>query len=109
MGDFTGEVLGLPLSLDRAEQDRGVLAASNQDVEAEVLEKITNEVLWHEFYKTLATLKERDAKVMKALLVDELTEREVASEVGISQKTVNNIKKRHIPLFQEALKPFTQD
>lgn len=109
MGNFTGEVLGLPLSLDRANEEGGFVVIDNQDVEEEVLQSIAYELLWNEFYKTLATLKDRDAKVMKAWLVEQLTEREIATLVGISQKTVNNIKKRHLPLFQEALKEFTQE
>ena len=35
-----------------------------------------------------------------------MKEREVAEVVGISQKTVNNIKNKHLPKIQEKLKPW---
>lgn len=35
-----------------------------------------------------------------------MTERDVANELGVSQKTVNNVKRKYLPIIQEELKPW---
>ena len=51
-------------------------------------------------------VSERDKSVLKLTFLYEMKEREVAEVVGISQKTVNNIKNKHLPKIQEKLKPW---
>jgi transposase len=41
---------------------------------------------------------------MKLTLIDGLTEREVAKEIGVSSKTVNNKKQKYLPIIREKLK-----
>ncbi|GAB7231283.1 sigma-70 family RNA polymerase sigma factor [Facklamia hominis] len=101
----TGELIahlrmGRPLSLDQINGSTNFDATSLDDpvVEAEA------SLLYEAFDAVLDEFSERDKLIMSLLLIDELTEREVAEIVGCSQKTVNNTKRKLLPIIQEALK-----
>ena len=93
---------GLPLSLDTAEEEYDFEVASIQNIEDIVTYKLLEEA----FLEVISEFSERDKKVLKLLFLYEMKEREVAEVVGISQKTVNNIKNKHLPKIQEKLRPW---
>ena len=92
---------GLPLSLDAAkEYDFEVTSVKNTE------DIVTYKLLEEAFLEVISEFSERDKKVLKLLFLYEMKEREVAEVVGISQKTVNNIKNKHLPKIQEKLRPW---
>lgn len=93
---------GHPLSLDVAEDKYGFEVASVQNIEDIVAYKL----LEGAFLEVISEFSERDKKILKLLFLYEMKEREVAEVVGISQKTVNNIKNKHLPKIQEKLRPW---
>lgn len=92
--------MGLPLSLDRICEETNFEATTQQNVE----EAAEYHLLYEAFEEVLDDFSERNKMIMTHLLIDEMTEREVAEIVGCSQKTVNNTKKKLLPIIQEALK-----
>lgn len=100
----TGEPLvqlkmGMPLSLDRISEDTNFEATAQSNVE----EDAEAHLLYEAFEEVLNDFSERNKLIMSLLFIEELTEREVADIVGCSQKTVNNTKKKLLPIIQEAL------
>lgn len=93
---------GLPLSLDVAEEEYDFEVTSIQNTEDIVIYKLLEEA----FLEVISEFSERDIKVLKLLFPYEIKEREVAEVVGISQKTVNNIKNKNLPKIQEKLRPW---
>ncbi|OLS02591.1 sigma factor-like helix-turn-helix DNA-binding protein [Tissierella creatinophila] len=96
--------MGLPLSLNQAREEQGFEAKSETNVEEEVAYKI----LLDELLNILDELNDKDSKAMKLVLIEGLSEREVAKEIGMSRKTVNNRKKKYLPIIQEKLKDWTK-
>lgn len=96
--------MGLPLSLNQAKEEQGFEAKSETNVEEEVAYKI----LLDELLNILDELNDKDSKAMKLVLIEGLTEREVAKEIGMSRKTINNRKKKYLPIIQEKLKDWTK-
>lgn len=92
--------MGLPLSLDRIAEDTNFEASARENVEA-VAEAL---LLSEAFEEVLNDFSERNKMIMSLLLIDEMTEREVALIVGCSQKTVNNTKRKLLPIIQETMK-----
>lgn len=77
-------------SLDRLMDDNAEqFADRHESVEDMVLRRISFERL----YKALGTLTERERKLIEALFFEEMTEREVALSLGISQPAVHKQKK----------------
>ena len=73
-------------SLDRLMDDNAEqFADRHESVEDMVLRRISIEWL----YKALDTLTERERKLIEALFFEEMTEREVAHSLGISQPAVH--------------------
>ena len=79
---------GAALSLERLEEDLGKTAVDTFDV----AECCIAELLNRELYEALDELTPEDKKIIK-LLFNEMSEREIAAEVGLSQKGVN--KRKH--------------
>ena len=63
---------------------------SDIDVEKEAMEHIRNEAL----YEALEKLNEDEQILINHLFFNQYTERETASYIGVSQKTVNNRKRK---------------
>lgn len=97
---FIEEAKGLPLSLDKA--------LENSSFEPEDLEDVFLEtsylILLEQLYEVLKSFREKDMRIMKLHLINEFSQREIAKELGISQKTVSNRIKKLLPLIQEKLK-----
>ncbi len=98
-GSFHVKV-GLPLSLNQAKEEQDFEAISDTDVE----EEAAYQILLGELLDVLDELSDKDSKAMRLILIDGLTEREVAKEIGVSRKTINNRKKKYLPIIQERLK-----
>lgn len=96
------KVYGLPLSLDVAEEKYDFEVNSVQNTEDMVVYKLLEEA----FLEVISEFSGRDKKVLRLLFLYEMKEREVAEVVGISQKTVNNIKNKHLSKIQEKLRPW---
>ena len=96
--------MGLPLSLNQAKEEQDFEAVSNTNVEEEVAYKI----LLDELLNILDELNDKDSRTMKLVLIDGLTEREVAKEIGVSRKTINNRKKKYLQMIQDKLKDWTK-
>ena len=79
---------GAALSLERLEEDLGKTAVDTFDV----AELCMAEMLNQELHEALGELTSEDKKIIK-LLFNEMSEREIAAEVGLSQKGVN--KRKH--------------
>ena len=92
--------MGRPLSLDQINGSTNFDATSLDDPAAEAEASL----LYEAFDAVLNDFSERNKLIMSLLLIDELTEREVAEIVGCSQKTVNNTKRKLLPIIQAALK-----
>lgn len=101
---FTHIPYGLPLSLEVAMEE----ASFEPRIDDDTIEIVSYQILLEELLKVLSDLKERDRKIMKLVIVDELDERSIADIVGVSQKTVNNVKNRHFPYIQEKLKHWNE-
>jgi RNA polymerase sigma factor (sigma-70 family) len=89
----------IPLSLDQLLEDNesGFDIAGETDIEAEVMQKIDSE----EIHRILAQLPESDRAIIYGLIYDQKTERELAAELGMSQKTVNNHRRRILGKLHE--------
>lgn len=92
--------MGLPLSLDRIAEDTNFEASARENVEAAAKARLLTEA----FEEVLNDFSERNKHIMSLLLIDGMTEREVAEIVGCSQKTVNNTKNKLLPIIQDAMK-----
>lgn len=98
-GSFHVKV-GLPLSLDQANEEQDFEARSDINLE----EEAAYQILLGELLEVLDELGDKDSKAMKLILIEGLTENEVAEEIGVSRKTINNRKKKYLPIIQERLK-----
>lgn len=102
-GNGTGSYhlkMGLPISLNKAEEEQGFETRSETNVE----EEAAYQILLDELLDVLDELNDKDRQAMRLTLIDGLTEREVAKEIGVSRKTINNRKKKYLPIIQEKLK-----
>jgi RNA polymerase sigma factor (sigma-70 family) len=89
----------IPLSLDQLVEDNesGFDVTDKSNIEAEVARKLDNE----EIHCILAQLPESDRAIIDGLIYDQKTERELAAELGMSQKTVNNHRRRILGKLHE--------
>lgn len=88
-------------SLDRLMDDNAEqFADRHESVEDMVLRRISFERL----YKALGTLTERERKLIEALFFDEMTEREVALAMGVSQPAVHKQKNKILKKLRLFLK-----
>jgi RNA polymerase sigma factor (sigma-70 family) len=92
--------MGLPLSLNQAKEEQDFEVTSNENVE----EEAAYHILLGELFDILDELNDKDRQAMKLTLIDGLTEREVAKEIGVSSKTVNNKNQKYLPIIREKLK-----
>ena len=93
---------GLPLSLEVAEEEYDFEIMSSQNIE----EVVTYKLLEEAFLEVISEFSRRDQQILKLLFLYEMKERDVAKTVGVSQKTVNNVKNRHLPAIQEKMSPW---
>lgn len=73
------------------------------DIEQEAMEHLRDEAL----YEALKKLNEEERAIIHLLFFDDCTEREVAKKIGISQKTVNNRKKKILEKLKIDLKDYS--
>lgn len=97
-----GKQIGLPLSLERANEESGFEPISEFDVEGMARFTLLKESL----LMVLSEFSNRDKEIMELHLIYEMTEREIANVVNVSQKTVNNVKKKLLPIIQEKMRPW---
>lgn len=91
-----------PLSLEYAEEF-GVILADSFSVEEFVVQEKINEEL-HAAIDTL--LDEQEQIIITLYFFEEKTETEVGIELGFSQKTINNKKRKIIGKLKEYLKDY---
>lgn len=96
--------MGLPLSLNQAKEEQDFEASSETNVE----EEAAYQILLGELLDILDELSDKDSQAMRLTLIEGLTEREVAEEIGVSRKTINNRKKKYLPMIQDKLKDWTK-
>lgn len=101
-GFMDGKEYGLPLSLEVAEEEYNFEAISSHNVE----DIITYRLLEEAFLDVINKFPNRDKEILKLLILYQMKEREVAEVIGVSQKTVNNIKNRYLPIIQRKMKPW---
>jgi len=92
---------GNPISYESIEENSGNELADDFDMRTEYEYDELREKLWAE----VEMLSELDQRIL-ALYNEDYTEREIASEVGLSQKAVNLRIKKCIVLLKEKLKDF---
>ena len=92
---------GAALSLERLAEDLGETAPDKVDV----AECCIAELLNRELYEALDELTSEDKKIIK-LLFNEMSEREIAAEVGLSQKGVNKRKHRLFEFLRARLEKY---
>lgn len=73
------------------------------DIEQEAVDHLRDEAL----HEALKKLNEEERTIIHLLFFDECTEREVARKIGISQKTVNNRKKKILEKLKMDLKDYS--
>lgn len=76
---------------------------SDIDIEQEAIDHLRYEAL----YEALNKLSDEDRLLIHLLFFDECTERKVAREIGISQKTVNNRKKKILEKLKNDLEDYS--
>lgn len=89
---------GKPLSLEQLEAD-GVEPAGFPSVEAHVVQRETCQ----ELYTAIDTLAELDKSIIDLYYFGNLNERAVGQRLGIAQKTVNNHKRKILPMLEKVL------
>ena len=92
---------GAALSLERLEEDLGKTAVDKFDV----AECCLIELFKQELYEALDELTPEDKKIVKMLL-NEMSEREIAAEVGLSQKGVNKHKHKIFEILRVRLEKY---
>lgn len=92
---------GNPISYESIEENSGNELADDFDMRTEYEYDELREKLWTE----VETLSELDQRILE-LYNEDYTEREIASEVGLSQKAVNLRINKCIALLKEKLKDF---
>lgn len=93
--------LGTPYSLDSFREDFGFEPVDKTDVE----ELVADKLLLDELFDILNELDPGSRRIIELYSIG-LSEREIATEVGISQKAVNKRKNKLFTLLQEKLKNF---
>ena len=93
---------GLPLSLETAFESSGFEIKSSDDIESIV----TSKLIFDAFLDLIKNFPEKHQEIIKLVYIYEMTERDVANELGVSQKTVNNVKRKYLPIIQEELRPW---
>lgn len=78
---------GAALSLERLEEDLGKTAVDNFDI----AERCMIELLYQALYEAMDELTPEDKKIIK-MLSNEISERKIGAEVGLSQTGVNKHK-----------------
>jgi len=91
---------GSVLSLDKFAED-GFDVADTIDIS----ELVADKLLFKELYKALEELDPENRRIMKLYAVGK-SEREIADTIGLSQKSINNRKKKLFALLQKRLKDF---
>ncbi len=76
---------------------------SNIDIEQEVMDHLRDEAL----KEALSKLSKEERELIHLLFFDECTEREAASKIGVSQKTINNRKKKILEKLKTDLKDYS--
>lgn len=107
VGTFSSDFMptkeyGLPLSLETAFESSGFEIESSDDIESIV----TSKLIFDAFLDLIKNFPEKHQEIIKLVYIYEMTERDVANELGVSQKTVNNVKRKYLPIIQEELKPW---
>lgn len=92
---------GTPYSLDSFSDDFGFEPAAKIDVAELVMDKL----LLEELYSVLNELDSDNRRIIELFSLG-LPEREIATEVGLSQKAVNKRKKKLFAMLRERLKDF---
>mgnify|MGYP001954163956 CR=1 FL=1 len=85
-------LLNHPLSRDNPETECLDLVPSSVDV----YEQAEDRMLLQAFHSCMSELTLLQQKVVQAVLLEGVTEQEMARELGISQQSVNRIKRRAI-------------
>jgi RNA polymerase sigma factor (sigma-70 family) len=91
---------GSVLSLDKFAED-GFDVADTIDIS----ELVADKLLFKELYEALEELDPDSRRIMKLYAVGK-SEREIADAIGLSQKSINNRKKKLFALLQKRLKDF---
>jgi len=91
---------GSVLSLDKFAED-GFDVADTIDIS----ELVADKLLFEELYAALEELDPENRRIMKLYAVGK-SEREIADAIGLSQKSINNRKKKLFALLQKRLKDF---
>ena len=92
---------GKVLSLDRSFEEYGIEPADLTDIEDIVAEKI----LLKELMKALAELDPDNRRIME-LFANGMSERDIAADIGLSQKAINKRKTKLFAQLKERLKDF---
>jgi len=91
---------GSVLSLDKFAED-GFDVADTIDIS----ELVADKLLFQELYKAWEELAPDSRRIMKLYAAGK-SEREIADAIGLSQKSINNRKKKLFALLQKRLKDF---
>ena len=92
---------GAALSLERLEEDLGKMAVDKVDV----AEHCMMELFYQALYDAINELTSEDKKIIK-LLFNEMSEREIAAEVSLSQTGVNKRKHRLFEFLRARLEKY---
>ncbi|MDO5714767.1 MAG: sigma-70 family RNA polymerase sigma factor [Tissierellia bacterium] len=76
---------------------------SDIDIEQEAMDHLRDEAI----KEALNKLSEKERALIHLLFFEDYTEREAASKIGISQKTVNNRKKKILEKLKKDLKDYS--
>lgn len=91
-----------PLSLDRAKDELGFLPISPFSVEAYVIQK----ELYQALNAAIENLESEQRQIILLYYFEDHTETQIAIELGVCQKTVNNKKQKALERLKELLKDF---
>lgn len=92
---------GSVLSLDSLTEESGFEPSDTIDIS----ELVADKLLFKELYEALEELDPDSRSIMKLYAVGK-SEREIADAIGLSQKSINNRKKKLFALLQKRLKDF---
>ncbi|MFM1581368.1 sigma-70 family RNA polymerase sigma factor [Helcococcus bovis] len=88
---------------DSDEEKANLEIPSNIDIERDAMEHLRDEAL----YEALDKLDESERMLINLLFFNELTEREAAKQMGVSQKTVNNRKRKILEKLKTDLSDYS--
>src|SRR5690606_41693024 len=92
-------LLNHPLSRDNPETECLDLVPSSVDVHKLVEERMFLQA----FHSCMSELTWLQQKVIRAILLERVTEQEMARELGISQQSVNRIKRRALKRLKQCI------